>query len=695
MSSFLPRRRSLQPFHFIDKEREKAEAKAALDTAESPATRPPPVIPPAAVENVPQKPRYRKTSTSIRIISRVSSIFVPKRKAPPLDLDLSRVNSSLNNSSRRPSCSSSIDTVDSEDDIRRPSGLGSAVSMSSRRSLGPSTPSSPAKFDTFPTARELPRTRAVSSPNLLRSLSWRVRKTRQGSIAASPVSPIAQEPPPPVPRPPSPKPAVQLPEEIIVLVLSHLPKSYVRSLATISRVFASASRISLYTSLDLDDLSSEQAEKLVAVLVSRRELTDLVTSLTCRKWPSFFLADVLNQNPATTVAIDHAAERKNALLTASFTLALERMSNLRSLTLPSFDFSLLSRPTAFGLQNLTFLTHSMTDAEMKALFAWLDGQTNITSLRFTNLEDTPPPKAALDNRKSQIIPQDDNTRIDFLSPSGPYLTPLANSSTTSYSVTPSSSPHSASFNVPSSLTSPVSGFESPTLLPNLTTLHATPTLATSLTSPLQTSSRRPLKSVTLNINTTLYNGLRPAALMNSLRGISHLALNFSDNVDKRSIEKVLGAAGAALGAFSKPAPDEALEGGRQPAEVEWLGLRALEVSFSRHNSGREEALYKSVQASLPRYKSLSSLRFSISGADDDRPTQNTEDGDEPKILQPSPPEQAQIDAWIKQCPTLQSIDIFSGAHFQQSAEQLRVLLKEQKRKSKANLLESGPKFKFP
>ncbi|KAF8907009.1 hypothetical protein CPB84DRAFT_1959747 [Gymnopilus junonius] len=689
MSSFLSRRRSLQPFHFIDKEREKqkVEAKPSPGPVEAPATRPPPLIPSAAVENVPQK-RYRTTSTSIRIISRVSSIFTPRKKAPPPDLDL--LNSSLNNSSRRPSFSSSIDTIESDDDIRRPSGLGSAVSISSRRSFGHSPPASPARYGSFP-ARDLPRTRAISSPNLLRSLSWKVKKPRYGSIAPSPVSPTAQELPPPLPQ--SPKPVLHLPEEVIVLILSHLPKSNVRSLAAVSRIFASASRSALYGSLEFDSLSPEQAEKLVANLVSRRELTDLVTTLTCRKWPPFFLADVLNQNPSAIVPTDYAMERKNALLTASFTLALERMSNLRSLTLPSFDFSLLSHHTAFGLQSLTFTTHSMTDAELKALFAWLDGQTNIIFLRFMNLEDTP----SSDNRKSQCIPHDDNTRIDFLAPSGPYLKPILTSGPlTPYSMTPSSSPHSAHFTPPSLPPSPIIGFESLTLLPNLTTLHATPALATLLTSPFAATLRRTLRSVTLNINTTLYNGLRPAALMNSLRGILHLSLRFSDNVDKRSIEKILGATGAALGAFSKPVMDELSPAQGHTSEVEWLGLCSLEVSFRCRNSGREEALYKSLQGSLARYKALSSLCFSSPLANDPQSAGVTNISTEEKIpLIPSTLEQAQIDCWIKQCPTLASITLFSGTQFHQTADQLQFLLQEQKRRSKANLLENGATFKFP
>jgi hypothetical protein len=102
---------------------------------------------------------------------------------------------------------------------------------------------------------------------------------------------------------------------------------------------------------------------------------------------------------------------------------------------------------------------------------------------------------------------------------------------------------------------------------------------------METGVRRPLKSVSLNINNTLYNGLRPAALMGSFHGIHHLALRFGENVDRRSYEKVLGAVGAALGAPWKDAdandddPFLDVMAQKVTAREEWQGLRSLEVSF--------------------------------------------------------------------------------------------------------------------
>ena len=119
--------------------------------------------------------------------------------------------------------------------------------------------------------------------------------------------------------------------------------------------------------------------------------------------------------------------------------------------------------------------------------------------------------------------------------------------------------------------------------------------------------RRPLKSVSLNINNTLYNGLRPAALMASFHGIHHLALRFGESVDRRSYEKVLGAVGAALGAPSKAANDDddpfldAMPQ-RVMAREEWQGLRSLEVSFCVESAlahvGRDE-VSDSTRSSVP------------------------------------------------------------------------------------------------
>jgi len=580
-------------------------------------SKPLPLIPSsAAVENVPQKWKRTRTASTMGaglLMRRVSSIFTPRKKPRP---DLKLVNQALRRDARRPSYSSSTDSLASEDDIRVPSGLGSAVSNFSNQSLPPSPfyPPPPAEPPAFPDG-QYQRTRAKSTPNLFRSWSQRAKeKVRRGSISRTPVrvaeSPMKVQPererqlpplPPSPPAPPSRKYPLHLPEEIISLILSHLPSATVSLCATVSRNFSLSALCSLYTTLDIDTLSPLQLEKLVTLLVLRRDLLDLVTSFICRQWPHFFLPD--RQGRQNDAGIGYIIQEKDALLTASFTLALERMSNLISLTLPSFNFSVLSHHSAFGLKSLTFLNGMTTDEETKALFAWLDGQTNIVSLRFPNIEDSyGRPKWGLSINTD--VNKYERTRAKT-APSSPYRLPFP---TTSLSplASPLSSPRSADSSPPCSTRSPTPAaptavqFASKTLLPNLTTLHATPSLAMLLASPLETGLRRPLKSVSLNINNTLYNGLRPAALMGSFLGISHLALRFGEDVDRRSYEKVLGAAGAALGAPAKEALDTSADDDpfldtkyskTVATGEEWQGLRSLEVTFSVESAstqGRNE-----------------------------------------------------------------------------------------------------------
>ncbi|KAF8966103.1 hypothetical protein BDZ97DRAFT_1917800 [Flammula alnicola] len=652
--AFLQRQRSIAAFQGVEKDSKRASKLLPLVPSS------------AAVENVPQKRKRTRTTSNLGtslIMRRVSSMFSGRKKPPPPNLKL--VNAALSSTPRRMSYSSSKgDSLDSDDDIRIPSGLGSAVTVLSNRSLPPTPFSPPAIQDTFSPPEEYQRTRAISSPNLLRSLSLKMRgktRIRRASIALNAITTESAEPDVPKP-PPKPVAKLHLPAELLTLVLSHLPRPTVVSCLTVSRVFTNAARTSLYTSLDFDTLSPIKAEQLVALLVSRSDLTDLVTTFICHKWPPFFLTDAHDQ---CGPVIDH----RGALLTATFTLALERMSNLISLTLPAFDISLLAHHSAFGLKSLTFLNKTTTEAETKALFAWLDGQTNITSLRIMNIEDT-------HYTRSNSIPYHENT-LPGTTSSSIYLKPSTAATSLSPFATPLPSPRSGSFNhVPPSPPHVDSQFASSTLLPNLTTLHATPSIALLLSSHLDSGlTRRPLKSVTLNINTTLYNGLRPAALMNSLRGITHLALRFSQTVDRRTFEKVLGAAGASLGSPSKELVDEfpSVLSAKNIHDPEWLGLRSLEIIF-QEGSGvhpvRDEALYKSLQASLPRYKILSSLRLFILPAEDSDDTHGSEErerGEEAHKPSPAlPQEQVLLDSWVKLCPSLESVTLFSGVRWQQN-----------------------------
>ena len=80
--------------------------------------------------------------------------------------------------------------------------------------------------------------------------------------------------------------------------------------------------------------------------------------------------------------------------------------------------------------------------------------------------------------------------------------------------------------------------------------------------------------------------------MNQLRGIENLSLKFGRGVDRRTFEKVVGAAGGVLGGR------EVVGGGGEGATTgsgiqdgEWIGLRELEVGFhdcSSKHSRRDE-----------------------------------------------------------------------------------------------------------
>ena len=97
--------------------------------------------------------------------------------------------------------------------------------------------------------------------------------------------------------------------------------------------------------------------------------------------------------------------------------------------------------------------------------------------------------------------------------------------------------------------------------------------------------------------------------MNQLRGVSHLCLKFGRAVDRRTFEKVVGAAGGVLGgregggggdgsavaAGSSSSTTRIQDGG------EWVGLRSLEVGFhdcSSKHSRRDEVSFFSFCVSV-------------------------------------------------------------------------------------------------
>jgi hypothetical protein len=58
------------------------------------------------------------------------------------------------------------------------------------------------------------------------------------------------------------------------------------SLCPLSRAFCSSGRVNLYHKLELDSLPLLRLQKLLALLASRQDLTDLVQECVCKTWPA-------------------------------------------------------------------------------------------------------------------------------------------------------------------------------------------------------------------------------------------------------------------------------------------------------------------------------------------------------------------------------------------------------------------------
>ncbi|KAF5382299.1 hypothetical protein D9757_008453 [Collybiopsis confluens] len=230
-----------------------------------------------------------------------------------------------------------------------------------------------------------------------------------------------------------------------------------------------------------------------------------------------------------------------------------------------------------------------------------------------------------------------------------------------------------------------------TLLPNLYRICAPPSLL-GLIAPQRV---RTLKDVGVNINDTLVGGLRPVEIVGCLKGgddgdgmtrgkerrrdkdgerervngeeaaeevadnndteggIESLWLNFGKIVDRRTVEKVLGAAGKVLGGEPSVAPAGSFEGsddddrgegrgrgrGREGKNIgggdaglergehaeessiaegqeeEEHGLKNLEITIPWNGSKTDEVLYKTIHSVLPRYRALCTLVMRLAEED--------------------------------------------------------------------------------
>ncbi|KAJ2925787.1 hypothetical protein H1R20_g11301, partial [Candolleomyces eurysporus] len=279
-----------------------------------------------------------------------------------------------------------------EDDIRRPRGLGSAVSLT----LPPPSPSLLIQPELNGTDQATnggassdgiyTRSRAISSPNLLRSLSQKAKnKLRRRSIGGRRcvAHGIVVPELPPTPSPSLPPPTVvktarsfDFPVEVLDLVFSHLPRK--------ARVFCSAGRVNLYYKLELDTVAL--AASKIACVARFKEGFDR-PGARMRKEDE----DDNNNNNGPVCTYEDSREEdklKNRLLATTFTLAFQRMPNLVKLILPNFDQSLLSQHNTFGLCSLTLMSVKISGDKTTALFTWLNGQINVSELKFPKLDDS-------------------------------------------------------------------------------------------------------------------------------------------------------------------------------------------------------------------------------------------------------------------------------------------------------------------
>ncbi|KAG1849611.1 hypothetical protein C8R48DRAFT_677034 [Suillus tomentosus] len=217
------------------------------------------------------------------------------------------------------------------------------------------------------------------------------------------------------------------------------------------------------------------------------------------------------------------------------TTALHNMSNLEYLTLRTFllVFS-QSPPLSFRLKTLVILDDTISEEQFIDILHFLRNQSSLQYLAFPNVVEN---------------------------------------------ASPESSFHQHVF---------VSGLARE-MLPSLSQLHAPPRLTMAICSLLGQT----LETVVLDVTTTLYTGLRPAALLRAIQGVSKLDVVFTHEVDKRTVEKFLGAAGGILS-------------GSDAANSR--GLMALEVEVLWMEDDTAEILYGIIDAVISRFNGLRTLK---------------------------------------------------------------------------------------
>jgi hypothetical protein len=298
--------------------------------------------------NLPAAPGGRTTS----LFRRVSYIFGGRGKRNGTSSGIGHVAIGCHRSGY-----SSPSLPSSEEDIRRPSGLGPR-STSFESLPYPAT----SEFTLIGDIQE--RSRCKSSPEVLLSVD---KPTKLGGRNRANGHTV------PVHKPLSP----QIPLEILHVIMSYLPRHDVASLAIVSKSFTVAAQASLYGVIDLRGLQKAGLKQLMVLLASRPQRANAVHTFICHRWPASRSSRI---DPRTRLTTPPTS-------TSKFAIALTNMRNITSLTLPTFEAALLNN-TTFKLQSLTLLNQRLSSDEQAELFSWLALQPGITSLRLPKLVDS-------------------------------------------------------------------------------------------------------------------------------------------------------------------------------------------------------------------------------------------------------------------------------------------------------------------
>ncbi|KAI0665494.1 hypothetical protein C8Q78DRAFT_1115205 [Trametes maxima] len=399
--------------------------------------------------------------------------------------------------------------------------------------------------------------------------------------------------------------------DLLSVVFSYVSRQDALSLAQVSKAFSQGALRTLYENLDLRDVDDGRAMQCMASLASRRHVASL-------------------DAPPPDDAM--------SLTTVTFAIAFNNMNELRSLTLPRFDLRLLCH-TTFSLQRLALLCKNISADEFTALVTWLGRQPTLEALSF--------PRLLIHELPASVSPG-----------SPPVLhTPP----------TPDTPTNDTDASAPTPPTSP-----SPiplTVLPQLRRVHGPVAIAAAL------APGRPLESAKLPIQYTLYDGLRPSAVMSALATarttLKTLTIRpVSTKIDARTLERVVMSAGAELGDFI------------ETLEVHWVmddeGLYKLIVSVL----GRFRALHtlRLLRDSPPPFPPSPLLEFplppaspplsagartSISSFASAFPPRAPASGRTPMADTPFPRvhERAHLALWCKTCPSLKRVFFLSGAEW--------------------------------